>query len=213
MSRKKKSTWETEQEYFPSTMRGLMKDKNITQKELADAIGMRPQTVSLYVTGQSAPDIHCLKKIAEFFDVSSDYLLGLAEDPTNKPDVKVACVTTGLSGDAVQTLMGFSQEEIDELNFLLTYESFRDFLKKLNEYRERWGRLLREEQREQKQADKYGKDGKHYVSVAPENNLYKNLLECTELNLHKCVSTITQAIDSTYQENRGDDYGKHHKDD
>lgn len=105
MSRKKKSTWETEQEYFPSTMRSLMKDRNITQKELADAIGVRPQTVSLYVTGQSAPDIHCLKKIAEFFDVSSDYLLGLSGVKALDVDKQDIHKLTGLSSEAINVIL------------------------------------------------------------------------------------------------------------
>lgn len=56
-----------------------------TQKKLADAIDMRPQTVSLYTTGQSFPDVNTLKKIAEFFNASADYLLGIS-DTSSPPD-------------------------------------------------------------------------------------------------------------------------------
>ena len=67
MPRKKEPTNVTEKNIFPTRLRNLMEDQSITQKKLADAIEMRPQTVSLYTTGQSFPDVNTLKKIAEFF--------------------------------------------------------------------------------------------------------------------------------------------------
>lgn len=128
MSRKKEATWETEKEHFPSTLRKLMNDRKVTQRELADAIGMRPQTVSLYVTGQSAPDINCLKKIAEFFNVSSDYLLGLSDITTNNADIQAACVTTGLSESAIVWLQTVDTTYLQLLNTLLENEELANLL-------------------------------------------------------------------------------------
>ena len=56
----------------------LMKEKNVTQEELAHELGIKRQTVSLYKNGQSTPDAAQLKNIAVFFDVSTDWLLGLS---------------------------------------------------------------------------------------------------------------------------------------
>jgi transcriptional regulator with XRE-family HTH domain len=55
----------------------LRKKKNITQEELATQLGISFQSVSKWETGTSLPDVTMLPKIAEIFDVSVDYVLGL----------------------------------------------------------------------------------------------------------------------------------------
>lgn len=109
MSRKKEPTHVTEKNIFPTRLRKLMEDQSITQKKLADAIEMRPQTVSLYTTGQSAPDVNTLRKMAEFFHVSADYLIGLTD--VKKPDttIQAVCEYTGLSESAIKMLHTIQQ--------------------------------------------------------------------------------------------------------
>lgn len=63
---------------FSERLSLLMKEGNLKQKDLADYLGIKRQTVSLYMTGQSIPDAEQLKNIANFFDVSADWLLGLS---------------------------------------------------------------------------------------------------------------------------------------
>lgn len=62
------------------------------------------QTVSNWQTGKSVPDIVKLTVIARYFEVSTDYLLGLTD--TKKPDVnaRAAAAYTGLSEEAVEWL-------------------------------------------------------------------------------------------------------------
>lgn len=60
---------------FATTLRDLMEQHGTTQKELADAVGVRPQTLSLYTTGETQPNVDKLLKIAEYFDVTTDYLI------------------------------------------------------------------------------------------------------------------------------------------
>jgi len=62
-----------------------MKENDVNQTELANAIGVRRQTISLYANGQSSPEIEKLQKIADFFrkkgvDVSYEKLLGESEN-------------------------------------------------------------------------------------------------------------------------------------
>ncbi len=52
------------------------KDKNLTQLEVADALGVSYQAVSNWERGQSMPDIEKLPELAEFLDLSLDDLLG-----------------------------------------------------------------------------------------------------------------------------------------
>ncbi|NLJ95550.1 MAG: methyltransferase domain-containing protein [Clostridiales bacterium] len=55
----------------------LRKGKGISQQELADVLGISFQAISKWETNVSLPDITMLPKIAEYFDVSVDELLGL----------------------------------------------------------------------------------------------------------------------------------------
>ena len=54
--------------------------KKVTYTELAEAIGIRQQTVSQYASGETAPSAKHLLEIADFFGVSTDYLLSGYED-------------------------------------------------------------------------------------------------------------------------------------
>ena len=60
---------------FADTLRFLLKEHGKKQKDLAGYLGIRPQAVSLYCTGNTYPDIHTLIRIAEFFDVNIHYLV------------------------------------------------------------------------------------------------------------------------------------------
>ena len=55
-------------------IRQLRKQHNISQKEFADKMNIAQTTYSGYETEQRAPDIETLKKIADFYGVSLDYL-------------------------------------------------------------------------------------------------------------------------------------------
>ncbi len=54
----------------------LRKNKNISQKNFSEIFNVAQNTVSQWETGKRDPDTATLKKIADFFDVSVDYLLG-----------------------------------------------------------------------------------------------------------------------------------------
>lgn len=64
---------------FPSRLKQILSETGTTQQELADILGVQRQTVSLYVNGQIRPDISALSAIGQHFDVTTDWLLGLAE--------------------------------------------------------------------------------------------------------------------------------------
>ncbi len=60
-------------------IRDLRKDKGLTQTQLAEKISTTQDTISLWELGKSYPDIINLIKLAKFFSVSTDYMLGLKE--------------------------------------------------------------------------------------------------------------------------------------
>ena len=136
MARKNKPSWETEQGIFPSRLRKLMDEKGVTQRRLAEVIGMRPQTVSLYVTGQSVPDINCLCKIAEFFKVSADYLIGLTDSPTPDSNLRDAARYTGLSPEAIEAVRDLNDFNITGAK--VEYSRSRAALSEILEHEDLW---------------------------------------------------------------------------
>lgn len=89
---------------FAQRLVRLMDERGVSQVKVGDAIGVQRQTVSLYGLGQSRPDVEALAKIAQFFGVTSDYLLGLTECPSVDLDMRNAVDITGLSIEAVGAL-------------------------------------------------------------------------------------------------------------
>lgn len=105
MARKSKSSIETENGIFPVKLRELMeREPKTTQPQLAAALGIQRQTVSNYANGQSSPDWETLARIADFFGVSVDWLLGRTGTESPNADVQAVCHFTGLSENAVELL-------------------------------------------------------------------------------------------------------------
>jgi transcriptional regulator with XRE-family HTH domain len=70
----------------------LRKERNLTQKELAKSIGVHFSHMSRYERGISLPSIDVVKKIAQVFNLSTDYLLlddAQAILETKIPDVEL----------------------------------------------------------------------------------------------------------------------------
>lgn len=57
-------------------LRYLRKNRNLSMKALGDIFGLAESTISLYETGKREPDNTTMLKIADYFGVSVDYLLG-----------------------------------------------------------------------------------------------------------------------------------------
>ena len=60
-----------------ATIKQLRQEQDITQEQLADALGITSRAVSQWETDRTAPDISQLPALANFFDVTTDHLLGV----------------------------------------------------------------------------------------------------------------------------------------
>ena len=60
---------------FGDNLRSLIEERNMTQKELAIQLNIAPSTMGSYVQNTREPDFATLKLLANYFDVSIDYLL------------------------------------------------------------------------------------------------------------------------------------------
>lgn len=64
---------------FSQRMKQLRKEKKLTQQQLADQFSVKLRTCQGYEYGESYPEVAKLVAIADFFDVSLDYLMGRSE--------------------------------------------------------------------------------------------------------------------------------------
>ncbi len=68
---------------FSTNLRALIEERNLTQKTIANDLNIAPSTMGGYVQGTSEPDFEILKRVADYFHVSTDYLLGRPDIKTN----------------------------------------------------------------------------------------------------------------------------------
>lgn len=60
---------------FSNNLRTLRREKNVTQKQLAAHLCLSRSTIAGYETKSHQPDFATLEKLADFFEVSIDYLI------------------------------------------------------------------------------------------------------------------------------------------
>lgn len=74
----------------------------MSQQRLSVELNVTQAMVSKYEVGTSEPDIGMIKRIAEYFKVSSDYLLEISND-------KISLPASGLSNDEKEILFGYKR--------------------------------------------------------------------------------------------------------
>lgn len=64
---------------FAQRLKELRTENNLTQTQVATKLGIRQQSYTRYENGSGEPSLDTLIAIAKLYNVSVDYLLGLAE--------------------------------------------------------------------------------------------------------------------------------------
>lgn len=67
---------------FDKILKLLRTEKNMSQQELADALGISKSAVNMYERGERQPNFEILESIADYFNVDIDYLLGRTNKTT-----------------------------------------------------------------------------------------------------------------------------------
>lgn len=85
-----------------STLKRLREEKGIGQKELAAALNYSTGTISNYENGVHAPNLVTLSALADYYNVTTDYLLGRTDYPQHNS------FNQNISGSyTVKDLLGF----------------------------------------------------------------------------------------------------------
>ena len=67
-------------QFFSQRVYQLRKQRGLSQKELGEAVGLSHKSISTIESELSSTSIEKLILLAKFFDVSTDYLLGLKDE-------------------------------------------------------------------------------------------------------------------------------------
>ncbi|MDF2548783.1 MAG: family transcriptional regulator [Anaerosolibacter sp.] len=90
----------------------LRENRNIGQQELCDFLGVEQSTLANYENNRRTPKADMLTKIADYFNVTTDFLLGR----TDKLDSEIVTIAAHHDGD-------WTEEELNEI------EKFKEFVK------------------------------------------------------------------------------------
>ncbi|MFT3952097.1 MAG: helix-turn-helix transcriptional regulator [Oscillospiraceae bacterium] len=131
-----------EKRNLPDRYADLRVEHGITQTELAKKLGLSKQGISFLESGARKLSAETLNLYADFFDVSTDYLLGRTDVRTTNVTVNEICKYTGLSEKALAAIVKLNKEveeshfdnhvqkkynHINALNYFLGNEDFVPF--------------------------------------------------------------------------------------
>lgn len=91
-------------EKLGETLSELRLDKKLTQKELAESLHVSVGTISNYEKSAHFPDIEKLINLADFFGVTTDYLLGRSEYSFSPDVLSEVIIEDKTAGDIIQVL-------------------------------------------------------------------------------------------------------------
>ncbi|AEE91169.1 Helix-turn-helix domain protein [Tepidanaerobacter acetatoxydans Re1] len=66
---------------FNDRIRKLRNDKGLSQRELAKMLKISPSTIAMYELGKREPDIAMFQRLADFFNVPVEYVMGVSDEP------------------------------------------------------------------------------------------------------------------------------------
>jgi len=97
-------------------LRAIRLEHNMTQKNIADVLGIDRTTYTLYETGATSPSPDTLYKLSKMYDVTVGYLMGVEENhPEHKFDVLPGRVMLSAGTDPIAALRN------EEKTLLLCY--------------------------------------------------------------------------------------------
>ena len=103
---------------FAQRLRLLMTEHSTKQTDLAEHLGLTRQAISKYADGSVLPNIENLQKICEFFNVSSDYMIGLSNSESVVDEERYCSDFTGLNTNSIKVLNSISNHDTEEEKIL-----------------------------------------------------------------------------------------------
>ena len=92
---------------FAERLKELRKEKNMTQVQLAEALGVSKGTIAMWEIGKREPNFETLDRLSDIFDKRIDYILGYSNDASSPQ---------------------FTEEDIDQLGRWEVEDQFREII-------------------------------------------------------------------------------------
>lgn len=115
---------------FGEVLCELREDKDLTQRQLAEKLHMAPTTISSYETGKNLPPPDKLIALADYFGVTTDYLLGRSRYNINPSLLYEKIYENMTVGELVEILKVLSSKQkqaeatlIDDMRFRAEYRA------------------------------------------------------------------------------------------
>ncbi len=107
----------------------LLAEKNLLQKDLAAKLGIKKNLISYFISGTRIPNAAQLIAIADFFKVSTDYLLGRTRAGTMNRDKAFVCDYLSLDEEAVEIFLTYNSMPTAPMHgfywdYIIKYGSF-----------------------------------------------------------------------------------------
>lgn len=96
-------------EYFAKRIKQLRKEKKLTGEQLGAYLGVKKTTISGWERGVSKPPTKMMKTLADFFDVTIDYLIGSSDLSKSINDDRIIDLTN-LSDSQIRIIKNLIEE-------------------------------------------------------------------------------------------------------
>lgn len=121
---------------YGDRLKELRNNKGLSQKELTDRLKLNRSTYARYETSTTQPDFETLKKLADFYDVSVDYILGRTDNPSPvnsnnfEPLLEIKKIAKelgieNLSFYDLEEWKNFTKEDIEDIKKHFEYIAYR----------------------------------------------------------------------------------------
>ncbi len=176
----------------------------LKQQELANMFGLSSGTISFYESEQRKPDIDSIVAVAKYFDVSTDYLLGLT-NATDKENIDISKVT-GLNDFSLtileQSLKETNNAAAEVIDTVICGGDFLRFVNLINDKKEKkptididWSDIC-----DKKLSDIFDMDIEQRTTILnmlfPMNRF--NACELRELEIEKYIDSIAKRLKEKY---------------
>lgn len=122
---------------FAQRLKDLRQEKKISQTELASALNISNRTISMYEQGNSEPNVEILLKIADYFNVTADYLIGR----TSCRNIENQSLSNSLGVDEktidilrLLSVTTYKYSNLDYLEAIIQHPQFPALLNQINSY-------------------------------------------------------------------------------
>ena len=111
---------ENQKQMIAKTLINLREVNFLTQTDIAHHLHLSSSTISHYEKGITVPPTEIIFRLAEFYDVTTDYILGRCASKTNLNDTYALKLTNKITiGDAVEIMTKMNDAEREHLAYFI----------------------------------------------------------------------------------------------